>query len=729
MPLRRLFPVYLLCRRVVPIATGALLVAGLSLLGPPLVAAAPAPSTTAVLDVTASRPLSTVGQGVRLIFQGPAGLWDSQGLEGASFRGSDTAAGEGRTAVTEPASVADPASAASTVTIRLYGPLLRDAVGRPASQLPEPEIFRTASATAPKGFTPSPGYAAASTVIPLEALARPGAYLASVSVDIPPGGTVAYGSTWLGRVAADCQTTDVACVWPLAPGVHRDVAGVFFDAVFEALLDDRTAGSLWGVASLRERFPDWRFTMAVEPILLTQLAELADGYFCKDESGGLTQIGADDRTAQNAAGFLAALKELASVDGIDVVTAPYAGASPRVLAGCGWDDGIGQVQLGKKALQQALDLSSPVNGAFSPDLDISTASLSSFSRASVDHVLVSEDVADDLAEPVTAGGVTARARDTVGERVTLVFADDWLRSVTEPPWDPGLVCAALAARVTALPGSPVVLTPSSVATLPPVSYLDSLGRALANVGWLRTCTLAEIVRAHSPDSRPVFLNRAAGEMPGYIETSLLDSVAKARTAVEALEEAAGSSQPPLTEALLLLYTAESAGWSRPGTSLDVTNVGLAYARRALTTACEELGKVQVLGADGLLVTGRDGVISLRLQNKADYEMTIRLRLQGTGLRFADGADLPVNLAPGTTVVPLRVSPALGSHRLEVDLMAGEVAVGSWSGKVRFLIVSTFLPWVLVGVVLVALGTVFLLLRRSRRVRGRRQDTTQQQEPL
>ncbi len=260
------------------------------------VVAAPAVSaatqTGTALAVTATRNLSVTGQAVGLIVEGPAELLSPP---------ADPA-------TADPA--VDPAiapAAVPQVVVRLYGPLALDQVGKPAEQLPEPRLLDPTMKAGPAGRTAAAaGDMVVMAVVPPEALTQPGAYLATV-VYSSGGIGVAEGSTWFGRMAAERGPLEMACVWPLAQGVHRNADGVFFDDWLERALvvepalarpatpvttgsvvapasapGDAAAshapGRLWDVLDLAEDFPDWRFTLAIEPILLTQLGEMADGY-------------------------------------------------------------------------------------------------------------------------------------------------------------------------------------------------------------------------------------------------------------------------------------------------------------------------------------------------------------------------------------------------------------------------------------------------------------------
>ncbi len=76
------------------------------------------------------------------------------------------------------------------------------------------------------------------------------------------------------------------------------------------------------------------------------------------------------------------------MESVEIAAGPYAGPDLGVLAAEGWRDGFEQIQLGKQELLQTLGLGSTLTGAYSPDLAMTTASLSYYGQASIDHVVV-----------------------------------------------------------------------------------------------------------------------------------------------------------------------------------------------------------------------------------------------------------------------------------------------------------------------------------------------------
>lgn len=686
-------------KALTPLTLGCLVVAAVSvaLVAWPCSAAAaptgPAAPESGTLIVSPAVYLSATDEPLPLTITGPSELVERAIAQVVSPAGPTTGGAAG--------AAAPPAGAGALQTaVRVYGPVPLDDVGEDVSSLPDPAVVTVQLAAGARSVAPTDPAAAVATTaaaaatVPASALTAPGAY--HLTVVIMSGETaVAKASCWVGRVAAEGGPIDVACVWPLVQGVHRDTAGVFFDDAIERALARGTSAGVGAIATLsdiRRGFPEWHFTLALEPIMVTQLAAMSHGYTSRVDAERTQEVTADDQRAQAAGAALVALQELATSDGTDVAAAPYAGASAPTLAAAGWDDGVGQIRLGRQVLQQALGLAALVNGGFSPDLGLSTDSIAAFSKASVDHVLVAASLRVGLDEAVTPAAVTARVRDQRGERVTLVFVDDRLSGWLGASEDVGLFCARLCARASETGAQALVLLPSPDGGLPTASFLEQLGTALTGSTRVRTATLAELARTHAPGSRPVFLDRPGRPPSGYIASSLLIGVSAAREAVEALASAAGDAATPVEKARLLLYTAESRSWSLPGIDPRAATVGLSYALEARRIAEEALGQIVLAGVEGRRVAGRRGVVTLQVENRTDYTLKAELRLQGTGLTIAGPQDVMVEMKPGRTPVTVEVTQATGDARLQAQLVAGSRTVARWDGGVSFLTIATFLPW-------------------------------------
>jgi hypothetical protein len=292
-----------------------------------------------------------------------------------------------------------------------------------------------------------------------------------------------------------------------------------------------------------------------------------------------------------------------------------------------------------------------------------------------------------------------------------------------PPWDIGLFYAGLAAELSAAAKDALVLTPQPDAGIPPAEYLRAVGAALQRLPQIHTSTTKELVREHSPGSRPVLLDRVSAEAAGYIAEELQASVEAAHSVVDDLAEAAGPGREPVERAQSFLYTAESRWWSLPGTSPAVASVGLTYAERAQALAEAELAKVTTGGFRATDVTGRHGTVELLVENRAVYSAEVTVQLNAQGLTLPGGDTVSVDAAPGRTRVHIDVVKTEGPSVLTATVHAGSHVLGEAEQTIRFVTVMTYLPWGLGAVVLIALATGGVLLaRRGRKKRGARTST-------
>jgi len=522
---------------------------------------------------------------------------------------------------------------------------------------------------------------------------------------------------WLGKAAPRETPVDIAFVWPAVLGIHRDPNGVFFDDVLEQAVAPvgESSDSLRGLLDLAGQFPEWQFTLAVEPVLLAQLRDMADGYTQTDASGNRVDVSRDDPAAQSAGRVLAAFKDLAAAESVEIAASPFAGPDLGALAAEGWRDGFEQIQLGKQELQQTLGLATPPTGAFAPDPDLTTAGLSYYGQASIDHVLVDAGLAALLTEEMREGTVAVRIRDRENDRVTLVFANGRMRTLMAAPWDTGVFCAGLAAELASGSRDALVVTPGVDFALVPAAYLNAIGEELERSSWLRPQTLTALLRSHSPGTRPVLLSEKVTPPPGYIEATLLEGLRAAHVAVTDLAAVADAARAPVETAHRLLYVAESRWWSRARTSPQEASIGLAYAEQARALAQGELDKVSFSNRRSTTIFGHEGVVNLTVENGADYPVTVELRLSGTGLAFPEGKDLEVELAPGRTEIAVRAVGAEDRQALEALLIAGTTPLDARSQSLRFLTVTAMIPWAVLAVAVIAAAScaVFIWRRRKR----------------
>ena len=630
----------------------------------------------------------------------------------------------------------------ATLEVRITGPAALSQITQDDPSLSLAGIFTVAADSLPSVARPA-GSELHLPLPPASLPAWPGAY--RVVVTITSNGVVtATGGVWMGRVAARTSTLDLAFVWRASLGIHRDSAGRFIDDVLEqacapsaagpadassaaagatsgaepsAAGSPATTGVLPGLAGLSGRFPDWRFSLGIEPVLLTQLRDMGDGYTRADGSEAGVQVAAGDAGAKDAKAVLTGLAAVAGGSTVEITAGSYADADLGLLATLAPRDGLGQIQLGKQELAQTLGLGLPPAGAFAPGLDLTSGSLSAYGQASVDHVLVDAGVAADLNEPIAKGTVAVRAHDDANDRVTLVLADPDLRALMTSPWDPSRLFAGIAAVLASGDRDALVLTPAPEFSVPPQPYLDAIGEELKKDPWIRTQTMADLLRAHPPGTRPILLTREVSPPTGYIAQTLLSAIQSAHASMDDLAAGADPTNISLESARRSLYMAESRWWSRPGVSPTEASAGLAYAVQAQTVSADVLGKVALTGGNHALILGHDGKVTLTAQNGSDSVMTAELHVKGEGLTFPQGSVVNVRLEPGGNAITVPVVGTSSSRTMTARLVIGKTALGEQTVSVRFITAVDVLPWA--GVAVLAIIVVVVVIVFARRGRKRR----------
>jgi len=244
-----------------------------------------------------------------------------------------------------------------------------------------------------------------------EDLPEPGAYLLSVDL-IGADGKRLTTRSWCGRISNLPARVDLAVVLPVVSGIRRDPEGAFIDDLVQRAVvpEADQEGSLYGLFSAVEQNRDWHLTLGVEPLFLAQLRDLADGYRERIGGGAVREVPAGEGAARDAEQALAAFRGVAALASVQAIPAPYAMPALPILAREGWRDGFEQMQLGKLELQSTLQVAAIPDGAYAPGLDVTTDSLGAFSRASIDYIVVREDVARDLAEAPSGGGSRCACR-------------------------------------------------------------------------------------------------------------------------------------------------------------------------------------------------------------------------------------------------------------------------------------------------------------------------------
>lgn len=577
------------------------------------------------------------------------------------------------------------------------------------------------------------GIFAAEVPVEAEWLAEPGAYLVKVAIE---SGNVNHvvAESLLGRIAADAPIVDLALVVPIALGIWQEPEGTFVGGEIEQG-PSPTSGAFAVVFSLPDLLdisPETRLTVAVEPVLLAQLEDAADGFVARTPDGNTQTHDARDTVSLAAESALQILRGLAQREGVQLLPLPYATPSLPLLAVHGWNDGVSQVRLGKAELARILGVAETPRGALPPGLDLSSDSVAAFSGASVDYVVVKAAVMDDLAETPTDPLGPVRIADAAGNRLTVVPVARAIASALANDGQPANVCAAIAtALAEGSPRSLVICPEDEYMGFNPESLAEVMRQAEAS-GAFRTVTLGELVERHLSERRPVFLSRYAAHETGLIAQTLLREVGAARSLVADYLSAAGNTTVRAGAIAELLFRAESRHWLRADLGPERAELGVRYAHEARQAAEREMGLLTIEDVRVETDTFSADSISVSLRNSSAYSWTVAVVLRDRGSEGTLLSSQITTLEPGLSTVALQCIPSNPADTLRRGLAPGTYAVEVRAGSstiasqaVRVTTPWLSLHWVWLAVAGAALALVVLMgtVARCRATRRRAAGST------
>lgn len=553
-----------------------------------------------------------------------------------------------------------------------------------------------------------------SLTLPATALPVAGGYLATVTLTAP-GGRTATAQAWAGRLPPAPPTIDLALVLPIALGVHRAPDGSLIGDTLQSAVNPSSDDprSLYGLFAALDSHAGWHLTLGVEPLLLDAMADMADGYEEQTEAEPRA-VPESAPGAQNAAQALETFRRVAAFDGVQIVPGPYALPALDLLAYLDWDDGFDQMRLGRDVVKSRLGQPPVVQGAYAPGLEITTDSMRYFSQSSIDHAVVSADVAGDLAERPDDLSRPVRVRDAENNRLTLLFSNRELRAAVGSPWGPDRFLAALAQEIAVGRKGPFVVAAADDYGPPPGSFLQGVLDTLDGLPWVQSRTVDEIIALYPPSTRPIFLTRYGGFVENFMGRAFVERMERAHALTADLVEASeGSDRAPLDRLRVMLYTGQSRYWFSRGQDPAIANLGLSYLEAVGAFVEAEFGKVEV-GSESVLFVGKEGEVPVGITNTAGYPMNVDLVLMAEGLAVRGGDRISVTLGPQENVFSVPVTAAGSGGTLQVKVVAGSSVVDEGEIAVRALSIGSLLPWVL-GAVLVLAALVALLLRVRARV--------------
>ncbi len=542
----------------------------------------------------------------------------------------------------------------------------------------------------------------------------PGGYPVRVSI-VSDGEVLLAGCGWLAVVDPDPeqQPLDLVMVAAIAAPPQRNAGGDFVstELLDRCRADASAAESLGRWRALAERFPGVKTVYAVEPLLLEELGDMADG-FVLDDGGKRQEFDAASPEASAAASCLEDIRAATTASTAEILSTPYAFSRLSLLAREGWDDGSGQYRVGDDVIAAALAPENAPTGGYAPGLEVTTDSLRYLSGTGSDYTVFSADSRADLEGETPSEAVSFRIRDLGGERITGVFADAGASTALFGAGSASAFFAALAGTYAAAPSQPLVVAAAAVPSLQPSpAEMEKIYAALDDASWVQTMTLAEAVDRYRPDSRPLTLFRYVDPASGYVALSYYQRLSEVHAHYQDLARALDPHEPVLLGLEREMYTGESGFWAGDGVRPEAANAGLAFLDGLEEQVGDELDLLSVHLGVPWLQRASAGTAVIKIDNDSDHPFTITLELAGDGVEFPEGYDDTVRVEPGITrvEVPFR---SQGWNGIEARLKAGAMVIAA-DGAVIHPISGRV--WIAIAIVLSALAAgilyYYLVVRR------------------
>ena len=541
---------------------------------------------------------------------------------------------------------------------------------------------------------------------------RSGIYPTEVQL-LRAGTVVDRFMTPLVVLAAGLSPLTVSWVWRFDATPAHQPDGTIRKAAARAF---GPGGRLVRTAQAAAAAGDVHLTLAPTPETLTAWQESAVSE--EQQPGGAPGDGA-------AAG-LSALRAASGTAGRQVLPGPFV---PADIAGLLDADLVGEVDAlfsRGAARQQAVLGTAPSGGTLLAPQPLDGAGLGRLRQYGTERLVFPPDDLQPRDQRLTPGhpfAVGSRGRSAIPAAVS----DPDLARLLEGDEPPALRAARFLAGLSLValeaPGEPrgvVVVTPEEWD--PPAGLLEAVFSGMRNNPAVTPATLDEYFATVAPETRdghPVvrdLADRAAVD-PGDADT--IRSLRRRLGGFAGVVEPNSTWLDGVDQAILVSRATVLQGENRAERRLSSSAGYLQGAERHLKSV---MAKIRGPKGQRVTLTSRRASIPISLLNATGRPLQVRIRLDSDQLRFLDGSERFVTLAPQNTTERFRVeSRSTGAFPLSISVTSpdGTLELNTSELTIRSTVVSG------VGAVLTAGAGIFLLvwwgndLRRSRSRRNGR----------
>ena len=513
-------------------------------------------------------------------------------------------------------------------------------------------------------------------------------------------------------IAAGLSPLTVAWVWRFdtTPGHQPD--GTLRKA---AEKDFDPGGRLVTVAQAAAAAGDVHLTLAPTPETLTAWDEAAHQ---EDHLPGGPPPG-------GATTGLAALKTAAGTAGHQVLSGPFVGIDVAGLVDTNLTGEI-DAEFAKGASSIAGILGSAADpGTLLAPQPLNLAGLARLRQYGAQRIVFPPDGLQPRDQRLTPGHPFAVG--SKGQPMAAAVSDPDLGHLLDGADAPALRAARFLAALSLValeaPGEPrgvVVVTPDDWS--PPAALLDAVLAGLRNNPSIVPATLDEYFAIVAPEQRDgrTLLRDLAGRPPA--DPNDADTLRALRRKLAAFGGVVESNPAWLDAADRSILISRASALEAEDRGERKLSSPAAYLQGADRLIKSITSKVRGPKGQRVTLTSRRATIPISLLNDTGRPLQVRLRLESDQLRFLDGAERFLTLAPQNTTEQFRVeSRSTGAFPLAITVTSpdGSLVVNTSELTIRSTVVSG------VGAVLTAGAGIFLLvwwgndLRRSRRRRNGR----------
>ena len=481
-----------------------------------------------------------------------------------------------------------------------------------------------------------------------------GGYPVKVSL-MQNGEEVLWGTTWLAVTdGKGHEPLDLVMLWTASSPPQRNAQDKFIDTrlLERCQASTQTGESLMQHLAFSQKYPQLKTTYAIEPVLLDQLGDLADGFefVGGDKTGTFNETSPEARTASDC---LKNLRQLTAVANSEILSAPYSFVSLPILARQGWDDGNGQFRLGHDVLLRSLELPAVPKGTYAPELYVTTDSLRYLAATGGEHVVLSGNSRINVQGRDIGGEVNYRLRDLSGERITSFFANDAASvSLLGNSPDPNAFFAALVNSYLSAEPDRLVITASPTPTPPiTIEQRDRVYGTLGELSWIRSLTLGEARQKYRPDTQPATLLKYDDPLAGYVAQTYYQRLDAVHTDFEDYRAAVDNDEPELVRLTRRMYTAENAYWLNERANPDDVNRGLEYLDEIGRAVNDEIAGLNITIDTPLVQRSGDGEAIITVVNSKLYAFTLDMVVEGNeGVTFPQGSEWRLRVETGKTEI-------------------------------------------------------------------------------